>query len=319
MKNTQLPIFALLFSLILSVSSTALAANKLIGLDTNGIVYSIDPKSGTLTKLSEEAFTSFSLGATVNSKAKFYYVVTPSGASENALYTLDLKSNALTHIDLDRSESVRDLFFVKNALYGVFYNGNAGTLGVYKINPATGVTTLVLDMSDLNVEPLPGSISQLNGFNYLLVKPETDGTKRQLLRFKTRAGSAKLSSDIVTATNTLVTCDKLKPNAAKTNFVCLASVQSGGTDVQVDVYQLKQNGKAAFVKTLAGLVRVGSGHTMLTSDQKTYYALGYNASDANNQRLIKFTSKGVVKTDSAVATIFIGANFASEEAAKPKS
>ncbi len=302
--------FALTTSLLLTFQTLSLAVparaqGPIAALDTNGIVYQVDTKTGALTEKTEEAFTDFSLGGTVRRGGKFYYVVAPAGLSENALYTSILKSGTLIHVDLDRDDDVRALFLKGNKLYGIFYDGNAGSAGLYRIAPTTGVTTLILDLSDLNVEPIAGAITQIENTFYMLVKPEANSAQRQLLRFKVKSGSAQLF-DVVDGTGNPVLCDKLKINAAQKAFVCLAQAAA---ETQVNVCRVSLKGKTTCVATLTDILRVGSGHTMLSNNGKTFYAFVYAPGEPDNQRLIKFNAKGVIKSNLSISTIMIGAHF----------
>lgn len=310
MRTTRQLISCGLYLFISLLLSPSLWAQGLIaGLDTSGIVYQMHHRTGALTSRSNEAFTSYSLGGTARRAGKFYYIAVPSGESENALFTVVLRTGAIQHIDLDRSEDARALFFVGRKLYGIFYDGGIGFAGLYRINLSTGVTSEVLDLSELNVEPLAGSFSSVGGFFYMLTKPESDASQRNLLRFKARHGSARLFPVIDRSSNPVL-CNKLKPNAANGNFVCLASDLA---ETQVDVCRLSLRGRATCLNTIPNIERIGGGHTMLTQDQNVYYALGYAPGEPDNQHLIRFNSRGVVRADTAIDTIFIGAHFLTEE------
>lgn len=179
---------------------------------------------------------------------------------------------------------------------------------MYRINPATGVTTLILDLSDLNVDPIAGAITQYGGFLYMLVKPEIDANRRQLLKFRLKAGSAVLS-EIVDRNQLPVQCDKLKTNTARKEFVCLASAAD---ETQVNFCRLGLTGRATCLNTLLGIERVGGGHTMLTFDESSYYAFVYVPGEPNAQHLIRFTNRGVIRSNIAADAISIGAHFESE-------
>lgn len=293
---------------LLSLPNGALAQGSATGLDTNGITFDIDPKTGTLTTLTEESFANFSLGGTTRTRDTFHYVVSPAGSQENAIYTVDLKTKTVGHVDLDRSDAVRALLTQGKKLFGIFYDGNAGTSGIYRIDPATGVTSLVLDLSELDVEPIAGAITQVGKFFYALVKPETDSGRRQILKFKLKAGSASLV-DVVDAQGAPVLCDKFKPAKSEKSFVCLAQAAS---ETQVNVCKVQLNGRAKVLNVLPSVERVGSGHTMMTADRKSFYAFVYAPNEPNNQHFVKFTPKGVVKSDVPLSTISIGAHFKSE-------
>jgi hypothetical protein len=292
-----------LFKPIYSVAETTL-----VGLATDGSVYDVNKKTGALTLKANEAFTSFSLGAIARNKNDIYYVAAPSGSTENSLFTANIKSGVISHVDLDRSDEVRALFFNGGKLYGIFYNGSAGTAGVYQIKIKTGVTKLVLDLSSLSAEPVGGAFARHGAFFYTILKPNNNQEARQLLQFKTKSGSAKVNN-ITTKDGSNVKCDRLKRNKTKQNFVCLASTSSS----QVDIYTLGLKGKATFQNTLSNVERIAGGHTMMSPDEKTFYAFVYAPGDSNSQRLIKFTAKGVVKSTSTVSSIIIGARFGKEE------
>lgn len=299
----------LVFLVAFAIPSVGLAADgPIVGLDTNGATFEFNPKTGAATPKTNEPFNAFSLGGTARRDGKFYYVVEPSGLTDNAIYTVVLKTSAISHVALDRDDPVRAMFFKGKKLFGVFYNGNTGLAGVYKINPVTGATTQVLDLSALDIEPITGAIAELNGFYYMLVKPEIDSTRRQLLRFKTKANSASVT-EVVDASNVPVLCERLEPNFKKNNFVCMASAAA---ETQVNVCKLTLKGKATCTATLPNILRIGGGHTMLSADGKSYYAFVYAPGEENNQRLIKFTSKGVIKSNLVLSTILIGAHFKNE-------
>lgn len=295
---------ALFLVTMLIVVNSSQAAPSLVGVNTDGTVYQIDTTTGALTMKAQEQTSSFSLGGFTRKSNKVYYIAAPSGTSENSIYTLVLKTGLLTHVDLDRSDEVRALFFSGQKLYAVFYDGNQGTVGLYRVNPTTGVTKLVADFSSLDVEPIGGAYAKLGDFYYMLAKPNTDSTLRRLLRFKLRATGAKLFN-VVTSAAAPITCDRLKVNQAKQNFVCLASP----TTSQVDVCKLKPNGVASCSATLANVLRLAGGHTMMTPNEKTYYALVYEIGDENSQRLIQFTPAGAVKRFVTVSSIVVGADF----------
>lgn len=303
-KNILLSNILVAFLFILTANSS-LAASKLVGLNTSGAVYEVDAKTGTLTKLTEDSSSNFSLGATARFKSTFYYVAAPSGASEYAIFSVNLKTNAVTYVDLDRSENVVALFLSGKNLYGVFYDSsNTGAVGVYKITPSTGATSLVVDLSSLSIEPVPGSLTKLTNSYYLIGKPSGDSTKRQLVKFRLKAGSAKATS-IATKEGTDVLCDRILPNTNKQSLVCLASPSS----TQVDVCQLSAGAKANCKSTLSGIERVAGGATFTTQDEKTYYAFVYATGESNNQRLLGLSSAGKIKTNATVSTLIIGAHF----------
>ena len=296
--------------LFIALSASTYAQGAAVALDTNGAILRVDIKTGALTEKAAEALNNFILGATARNGGKFYYVGEPSGSTEKALYTVKIGTGQIGHIDLDRNDQVRDLFFNGNKLFGIFYDGNAGTAGIYRINVKTGVTTLIIDLSTLDIEPIAGAITSYGKFYYILAKPESDSSQRRLVRFTTKTASAPQVLDVVDSTNSPVLCDKLKPNVSKKNFVCLASKNS---ETQVDVCRLTLKGKATVLSTLPNILRVGGGHTMLTLNQKDYYAFVYAPGEPNNQRLIKFTAKGTIKSNLAIDGIMIGGHFAGEE------
>ncbi|RIL11374.1 MAG: hypothetical protein DCC75_02460 [Proteobacteria bacterium] len=298
------------FVILSSAISPLQAQGQIAGLDTNGISFQVNSRTGEFTTDTEEAYTSFSLGGTARKGNKLYYVVVPSGSTENAIYTVDLNTDTISHVDLDRSESVRAMFFKGRKLYGIFYDGTAGSHALYRIDPSSGATTLVLDLADLDLEPIPGAFAPFGRFYYVLAKPEADSAQRRLLRFKAKSGSAQVF-EVVDSSNNPVLCDKLKPKASKNNFVCLAS---NAGETQVSVCRMTLTGKATCLATLDGIERIGGGHTMLAADQKVYYAFVYAPGEPDNQRLIKFNSRGAIKSNLTLSTISIGAHFAAEPA-----
>jgi len=287
------------------MNSVAFAATTLVGLNTSGTLYQIDPKTGSLTQVADEQITSFTLGGLTRQNKTLYYVAAPSGSSENAIYTLNLKTNALSHIDLDRSDDVRALFTNGKALYGLFYNGSTGSIGVYKINSSTGVTKLIVDLSGLGLDPVGGSFTKLSDKYYFLSKPSSDTTQRSLVSFKLKANSAALVAVVNNAGGAAVLCDRIQPNTKSKSLLCLASSSSS----QVDVFRLAPSGKAKFLATLQNIERIAGGATMSTPDEKSYYAFLYSFANSNSQQLLKFNSKGVVKSNVTINTLIVGAQF----------
>ena len=304
MKHLRLLACSLAFTSVLTTAASA----QIEGLDTNGSLFQVAQRSGAFTPGVSNPFTSYSLGGTTRKANTFYYVAVPSGGTENALFSVQLKTGVTSQVDLDRNDSVRALFFNGKSLFGVFYDGNAGTAGVYKIQPTTGVTTLVLDLSTLDVEPIAGAFTRNEKTFFMLVKPEIDATRRQLLSFRLRAGSAKLV-EIADASALPVTCDKLEINAARKDFVCLASAAA---ETQVNFCRLSAAGRATCLNTLPGILRVGGGHTLLTLDRARYYAFVYVPGEPDNQRLIKISGRGVIQSNVSIPAISIGAHFASD-------
>ncbi len=290
-----------------SFKKSAHAADPLVGLSTSGTVQEIDFNTGALSTVVDEQITSFTLGAIARKKDVLHYVAAPSGSSENAIYTVNLKTKIISHVDLDRGDDARLLFFKGKKLFVLFYNGSTGDLGLYRVAPATGVTTLVRDYSDLAVEPVGGAISQIGEFFFTIVKPGGDGSRRSLMRFQAKNKAPQLT-EIVSAAGAPVLCDRLKPSAKATAFVCLASPST----MQVDVCKLTLKGKANCTATLAGIERVAGGHTLATTNGKTFYALVYALGDGNSQRLLKLNAKGVVKNTATVNNILVGIRFGLE-------
>lgn len=298
--------------LILEVfSAEACADSSLVGLNTDGTVYSVDLATGALTEKAQEALSNFTLGGITRRNNNLYYVGTPSGSSENAIYKVAISTGVISHVDLDRAagdDDVRTLFFHNKKLYGIFYNGTAGTAGLYRINPTTGVTRQIIDLSTFDVEPVGGAFTRLGEFFYVLVKPESNSGLRQLLRFRIKAGSVK-TFDVETTNGTPVLCDRIKVNSARGNFMCLASPST----TQVDVCRLGLNGRATCLGTLTGVERIAGGHTMVTPNGRLFYAFVYAPGDSSAQRLIKFNGKGILKTTKVIDTIIIGAKFGLED------
>ena len=308
MQNTFSLFFrACLFGLVFlsSLCAPAYAATTLVGLNTSGTLYQIDPKSGALTQLADEQITSFTLGGLTRQNKTLYYVAAPSGTSENAIYTLNLKTNQLIHVDLDRSDDVRVLFTNGKALYGLFYNGSSGAIGVYKINATSGATQLIVDLSSLGLDPVGGSFAKLSKEYYFISKPNSDSTQRTLVQFKLKANSAKLVTIVNNSGGAAVLCDRIQPNTKSKSLLCLASTGS----TQVDAFRLGKNGKAKFLSTLSGIDRLAGGATMSTPDQKSYYAFVYAAGESNNQRLLKLSAKGKIKSNLTISTLIVGAQF----------
>ncbi len=310
MRLTLTAVFASLF--LVSNIAPCLAAPTLLGLNTNGDIFEIDSTTGTLTEKAAEELHDFTLGGIARKKTKLYYVATPSGSLENSIYTLNLKTNTLSHVDLDRAEDdddVRAMFMVGKKIYAVFYNGSAGTAGVYRVDPLTGVTTLVRDLSALDVEPVGGAFAKLEPFYYLIVKPESDSTRRQLLRFKLKSGDVQLTEILADDGVSTVACERLKATAKHKNFICLAAASA----TQVDICKLKTNGVATCLSTLSNIERVAGGHTLSTPNEKTFYAIVYELGDSSTQRLVKFNAKGVVLSTVTINTILVGMRYDDEE------
>lgn len=288
-----------------TLSPKAQAQGKSLAIDTNGISFEVNHSTGDTTKKSEESLNNFNLGATARNGDQLLYVAAHGGGTEPQLHIADTKTGAISHIDLDRDDPVRALFFDKKKLYGVFYNGNLGTAGIYRINQTSGVTTLVLDLSDLDLEPIPGAVSSSGSYFYMLARPEAASQERRLIRFRTRGGTPKITA-VTDADGAIVQCDKLQPNTAWKGFMCLAS---DTTNTVVNACRLSLSGRARCLKTLLNILRVGTGHTMLTLDQKSYFAFVYVPNEPNNQHLIKFNSRGVMVKDFRLTTIMLGAHF----------
>jgi len=207
---------------IAALSQIAEAQGKSLALDTNGISFEVNHSNGDITKKSEESLSNFNLGATVRSGNRLLYVAAHEGGSEPGLHIADTKRGTISHVDLDRDDPVRALFFDKNKLYGIFYNGNVGTVGIYRINQKSGATTLVLDLSDLDLEPIPGTVSSFGNYFYMLARPEVASQERRLIRFRTKSGTAKGVPE-VDGNGAVVQCDKVQPNASWKGFMCMSS------------------------------------------------------------------------------------------------
>ncbi len=297
-------ILFLALSGLLAVSSAHAAPRKFLGLNTSGVLYEIDSSTGALTVKVNGEIHSFTLGGFLRTNQVLYYVAAPSGATENAIFTYSIPSGTLLSvIDLDRDGEVRALFSKGRNLYGLFYDAAGGVNAIYKINPATGATTLVLDLSDLDVEPIGGAFTQLGKLYYILAKPNTDSTQRRLVSFKLKAGTAK-AVEVLSPQSAPVLCDRLQAVPDGKDFVCLASP----TTTQVDVCKLSAKGKAKCKGTLPGIERVGGGFTMPVPSGKKFFAVVYATGESNNQRLVQFNAKGALKASPAVATLLIGAN-----------
>lgn len=306
--NIKTTFFSLLaVSLLTLVAPRAQAQTDLVGINTSGDVYQINTSDGTLTLKAQEAVTTIDLGAIARKKNLLFYVAAPSGSSENSLFKVSISTGAITKVDLDRNDTAKSLFFNGNKLYGIFYNSSTGDSGVYKINITTGATTLLVDLSAINAEPLGGAIARQGAFFHTIVKP-TEET-RQLLRFKLKANSAVVN-DIKSPTGTDIKCDKIKPHPSLPSFVCVASTSS----TQVDVCKLSLKGVARCGGTLTSIIRIGSGHTMMRSG-KRYYVFGYAAGEPNNQRLVSFNAAGKELASPAIAngSLFVGARFGIED------
>ena len=311
MKNKL--ILGLAFSLF-SVLNFA-SADSLVGLSTDGTIYQINQSTGELTDKAFEQLSSFSLGGTTRKGGNFFYVAEPSGGGgENHIFKAKIGTGEISHVDLDRAggdDQFRDLFFVERALYGVHYNGNTGAAGVYKINPRTGATTLKVDLSGLDAEPLPGAFSKLGDFFYILMKPDSEPKKRLLVKFKIKAGSAR-SKEIKAADDSDVSCERIALNQAPNKpdkFICLAAPSA----TEVNVCKLLVSGRATCAaEVLPNIERVAGGATLFTKDNTSYQALVYELGDADTQRLIKFNAKGTVRTTSSIIAILIGAHFSGE-------
>ncbi len=291
----------------LLVSQPVLAAPTLVALSTDGVIYQVDTVTGVQTEIVHPETANFTLGGIARKKNNLYYISTPSGSDQNAIYTINVKTGEGTFIDLDRAQGddeVRALFFSGKKLYAIFYNGTAGTAGLYQLDPKTGVTTQKLDWSDLNVEIIGGSFVQSGKFFYVLVRPENDNTVRKLLKFRFKAASVKLL-DLVDKSDLPVLCDRIKVNSKSGNFVCLASP----TDSQVDVCKVTPLGKATCLGTLENVKRVGGGHTFVSRDGKNFFAFVYEPDDVDHQTLIQLNARGVIKSRTSLDSIMVGAQF----------
>jgi hypothetical protein len=304
-------VLALSLSVLALQAPRANAEASLAGLNTDGTLFTIS-STGVLTQKAAEPLTSYTLGAVARKGNNFYYIATPSGAAENALYKASLSSGVISHVDLDLAtgdDSAKALFFSGKKLFGLFYNSNTGNGGIYKINQKTGATSLLVDFSSLDIEPIGGAIARQAGFYYVLGHPSSDSTVRSLVRFKLKRGSAT-SFAITTKAGAPVVCDRIKLNKVRQDFVCLASPSTS----QVDVCRLSTKGKAKCLSTLSNVQRIAGGHTMVTPDGKNFYAFVYAPGDENSQRLIRFSAGGGVKSTQTINTIIIGARFGEEDA-----
>lgn len=310
------PIIFVALVTFLCANSSALAKPPVMGaLDTNGITFKLKTTTGEITQSDEQTLSGFSLGGTARRGGRFYYIAKPSGSSENSLFIVSLKTGILDIVDLDRDDDVRAMFFKGRKLYGMFYNGGTGLCGLYKINPSTGATSLVLDLGDLDIEPIAGSLAEYQGSYFMLVKPEIDSSQRKLLRFKTKSSGAT-SVDVTDASQVPVMCNKLKPRQATQSFTCLAQ---NAIETEVMVCNLTLRGRATCKDPLPDIVRVGSGHTMLTADERSYYAFVYAPGEPDNQRLIKFNAAGTIKSNIVLDRIYIGGHFKQERNEQPGS
>lgn len=296
--------------LLLGVASIAHAATTLVGLSTDGTVYEIDPSTGSLTQKVREDISDFSLGGIARKQNTLYYVAKPSGSSENAIYTADLSGATIAHADLDRNDSVRALFLQGQKLYGIFYDGSGSTAGLYQINTTTGVTTLVNDLSGLDLEPIGGAFARIGRFYFMLAKPESDANARRLVRFRLRQNSATVFT-VADKVGTPVLCDRLKLNLARLNFFCLASP----TTTQVDTYRLGLNGRAKLLTTLSDVERIAGGHSLVTPNARTYQALVYAPGDDDHQRLLTLTAGGALKSTVTINAIIVGMRYGADEPA----
>lgn len=313
MKRTAQIVAVTLCTIGAAYTQTAFADSTLLGYNTSGTVFQIDPKTGALTQKAAEELHSFSLGAIARRKSKLYYVSAPSGTTENSIFTADTQSGTISHVDIDKaddSDEVVDLFFSGNKLLGIFYSGSTGALLINRIDPTTGATTLVKDFTSLDIEPVPGAISRIGKFVFILAKPSSDSSRRQLVRYRVPSGTIK-TFDIQTKgpTPTNVLCDRIKLIRDSLTFLCLAS----SSDTQVDVFRVNQNGKAKFLSTLSGISRIAGGHTLVTPNEKAFYAFVYATGESNNQRLLKISALGQLKSNALINTLIVGARFGAEE------
>jgi 6-phosphogluconolactonase (cycloisomerase 2 family) len=298
---------------VLGALNFAIAETTLVGYNTSGQVYEVNTASGALTLKAQEDIHSFSLGAIARKKATVYYVAAPSGATENSIYTVDTSSGSISHVDLDRSDDddeVVNLFFNARKLYGMFFNSSTGSLAIYQINPATGATTLKLDLSSLDIEPVAGSLTRIAKQIYFLAKPSSNSARRQLVRFRVNSSSIKIV-EVQTkgGSPTPVLCDRIKLIRKSIKLMCLASTSA----TQVDTYRLTTEGRASYLSTLNGIERIAGGHTMVTPNEKNFYAFVYATGESNSQRLVKINSKGLLQANVAISTIIVGARFGAEE------
>lgn len=289
------------------VVSSADAQTDLVGVNTSGDISQINLTDGSLTLKAQEAVTSIDLGAVARRKGNFYYVAAPSGTTNHALFIVNLASGTISKVFLDRSDTAKTLFFFNSKLHGIFYNGNTGDAGVYKINIKTGTTTLVVDLSSFKAEPVGGAISRSGLFFFSLLKPTE--TTRQLVRFRLRANSATVK-DILAPDGKDVICDKIKNHPSLTALTCVASPSL----TEVKVCKLSFKGVAKCLGTLTTLTRIGAGHTMMKNGKK-FYVFGYAPADAEQQRLVTFNAAGKELANSAIpnGSIFVGARFGVED------
>jgi hypothetical protein len=313
MKNALIQcLLALSIFCAITLNAYAQSGNKLVALSTSGTIYEINQNTGESTEIAEEIISSFTLGGIARRNNILYYIATPSASTENSIYKLNIKTKVLSKVDLDRAsgdDDVRALFFDGNKLFAVFYNGTAGTAGLYQVNPKTGVTALKINLSDLNYEPIGGGFERFNGFTYMLAKPETDSNARKLMRFKKTARSVK-SFDVKDAGGNPVLCERIATIANGSKLVCLASADSS---TQVRYCNLKFNGLANCLSVLSDIKRVAGGHTFTTTDGRNFFAFVYDNIDENNNRLLKINKFGVISENRELDGIFVGARFKNEE------
>jgi hypothetical protein len=300
----------LLLAFVVYVQPAFAVTPTLLGVSTDGTVYQIDTKSGTLTSVGGEQVHNFNLGGIARNPKYLYYIAAPSGSTENSIYTLNLKTNVFSHIDLNRpsgDDDVRVMFLKGNKLYAIFYNGNLGTAGLFQINPNTGAVTPVVDLSSLNVEPITGAFTTDGTFYYVLVKPETDSTKRQIMKFQIN-NKVPTFIDVLAKDGTSVLCDRFKLSAKSGSFVCLASITSSS----VAACKVSTKGLTTCGAPITNIERLAGGHTMLSPDGTKYYAIVYELGDQNSQRLIQITSKGGIKSKATINSILVGAQFSTD-------
>lgn len=300
-------IFCLSVITFTCLASTAFAKPDVVGVSTSGLIYRIDLKTGDLQDLGGEQIHNFNLGGIVRDKNTLQYIAVPSGSDANALYTADLKKGTLTHAGLGKvagADDVRVMIKKGKKLFGIIYDGNAGAHGLYKIDAKTGSPILVADYSALNVEPIPGNITFLDSYYYTLVKPETDPTKRQLMKFRLNSKAPTLI-DVVAADGASVPCDKVKVINKSKEFICLASI----SNERVDACKISLKGVTTCTKTLENVVRIAGGHTLMSFDGRKFYALVYQVGDENSQHLIEFNAKTGIKSSLAIPSVLIGAQL----------
>lgn len=328
--SVPLRLFAVLIVLWMSPAYMALAdggtKKPVAGYSNDGILWEVSfkkqaiyPEGGLTIPLPEPdedgalsrgiSLSTDDPGASARRGNTLYVITKGVDESVNTLFIQGITGRLNEHVTLDRSDSVRALFFKGRNLFAIFYNSDMGSAALYSINPVTGVSTLVLDLTEFGIEPLHGALTTVDGFYYLLAKSISDADRRILLKFRLSAGSAS-ALNISDQHGDAVQCEKIRANPAKKNFVCLApNVEK----TRVNVCRVTSNGIATCGRALRGAARLELGPSLMSEDGKSYWAIVRTRNDTGESNtFLNFSADGKVLLKDTIPYGLLLANFAKD-------